>query len=472
MSRWKHALVTALTLLAGLGGVHAAAADARAGDAGAPFAYREQAWTVRTLALEHRQYSGDSVIPRRDTGVHDAAGVRMRRKDGVLVDLPRGQATYGLLNLNSYRVSGDRFYLERSLAQARRLVDDAVAVGEAWFVPTPVRCGRHGLGEEPVGSPYYSALAQGRTLLFFSRLAAVTGDERWRTRADRVFAAFLLPLDRRGPLVVTVDEGGYVWLQEWPWAGYVPDDTLNGHISAAFGIYEYYCLTRDARALGLLRGAATTALHYLPRFRRPGWISRYCLAHSVANANYHDIHVHQLLWLYTITGEPAFARYADLLEADYPDPPASGQGVIAPGTCSVLGLSGGEAVRRVTVPRESGGRVVARQRLRGDGVFLRFASGPFAGGWVEERPGRVYLAGAVVQLRYYPARAAALAGGRTYVGVRLGQDGRSRSEVTIAGGAGLAVDRGAVVDGYPSVRIAGGAWDGYWVRLGPGVTVR
>jgi hypothetical protein len=463
-----------LVVCAGFAGAHAAPTLARAQAGGLPFPFRARDFAVRVVPLDHRLYSGHTSVPRRDSGVHDAAGVRMRRIHGVLHDLPRLQATYGLLNLNTYRITGDRYFLDRSLAQARRLAANAVSSNGAWFMPTPIRCGRHGRGSEPIGSPYYSALAQGRALLFFSRLAAVLGDERWRRAAERVFAAFPLAVPRRGPRVVMVDAGGYCWLQEWPWAGYVPDDTLNGHISAAFGIYEYYCLTGDARALELFRGAATTVLHYLPRFRQAGWISRYCLAHLIANANYHDIHVHQLRWLYTMTGEPDFARYADLFEADYPCPAVSGTAVVEPGSYPVVRLTGGVVTGRgtVTVSRRAGGRVTDRRRARGDGILLRFASGPLSGWWAEERPGRLYLPGVVVQLRYSPAREAALAAGRSYAAVAVEADGRTGAVTAVPGGVAMQVDRGAVVDGRHSVRIAGGPYDGLWLRLVRGVSVR
>jgi hypothetical protein len=451
------------------------AAAASGSAASAPVSsFRERDFAVPVMALVNRLYSGDRPVPRRDGGVHDAHGVRMRLVAGELRDLPRLQATYGLLNLNTYRLTGDGFFLERALAQAGRLVSNMVTSGGAWFVPTPISCHRHGVGSEPIAAPYFSALAQGRTLLFFSRLAAVTGEQRWRTAAGRVFAAFRLREPRRGPCVITVDDGSYLWLQEWPWAGWLPDDTFNGHISAAFGIYEYYCVTRDPLALSLFRGAATTVLHYAPTFRQPGWLSRYCLAHLITNPNYHRIHVQQLLVLHTFTREPEFAHYADLFESDYPAPSVSGSLRICAGTHVVARPAGEEAGARtaVTFAHPVRARVTRRQRMRGDGIFFRVASGPLSGQWIEEEPGRVYLPGPVVQLRYWPLRALTLAAGRTYTARLYGDGGAEVARATMAAGATLAADRGAVVDGYPSVRLSGGELNGYWLRLGSGVTLR
>ena len=180
-----------------------------------------------TWAWRARQYSVSAVLPRVDPGVHDRHGVRMRRIRGVLYDFPRGQATYGLLNLSSYRVTDDTFYLDRAVAQAQRLRGDRVVAGEAWYYPNRPSKHRHGNPDEFIAAPYYSALAQGRVLMFFSRLAEVTGDATWRDAADHTFASFLRTGPRSdGPYIDEVDSRGCLWLQEWPWPGMRPDDTL------------------------------------------------------------------------------------------------------------------------------------------------------------------------------------------------------------------------------------------------------
>ena len=91
-------------------------------------------------------------------------------------------------------------------------------------------------------APYYSALAEGRVLLLFSRLALLTGAQEWRDAADHTFAAFLRPGPRDdGLYVVDVDAAGYYWLQEWPWKGMQPDCTLNGHNSSSLACTSSTC---------------------------------------------------------------------------------------------------------------------------------------------------------------------------------------------------------------------------------------
>ena len=444
---------------------------------GIHFSFHTVPYALRDLPQSQRQFYGSGALSRVDNGVHDDQGVRMRRVGGVLYDFPRGQATYGLLNLSAYRVTHDDFFLQRALAQAQRLVSNRVVSGDAWFCPNPNHYYRHGLHDEPLSPPWYSALSQGRALLFFSRLAQVTGDQEWRDAADHLFAAFLIKGPTSGPYVTMVDGHGYYWLQEWPWAGMKPDDTFNGHNSAAFGIFEYWAVTKDPRAQALFRGAAATSQHYASTFRQPGWMSHYCLAHLIVNPLYHNIHVHQLLGLYSMTGAVAFARDADLWEADYPYPATAGTLRVTPGRYTVVrfGSSGAQAgSRKVTVSQALTCHAGARQRFRGRGIFIRATSGPLSGYWIEEAPGHVYLAGAVIPLDYDPARTLTLAAGRAYTALQLSDSGAVVARITLPAGAAatLLINRGAVVNGSPSVRLADGELKGCWIKLQKGVTLR
>ena len=354
--------------------------------AGIPFRFNAYPFELRELAADDRPFSGSAVTPREDSDVHDAEGVRMRLRDGKLYNFPRGQASYGLENLNSYRLTGDTFYLDRSLAQAERLVSFHDVGDDAWYYPNYPSRSRHGKPGEFIEAPYYSALPQGRILLFFSRLAEVTGENKWREAADRTFAAFLRPGPRSGPFILNIDKHGYYWLQEWPWPDLVPDCTLNGHNSSLFGLFEYYMVTRDERARELFRAAVTTVRHYLPQFRRDGWISCYCLAHRTANPNYHGMHVAQLQELYKMTGATVFAQASDVFSNDYPKPGVEGSLRVEPGTYNAVKVDAngtgdrpprrqGAASRVVDAPRAVCGSSGARRS-----TFARSPARPPAGG--------------------------------------------------------------------------------------------
>ena len=458
-------------------GVALAVSGALAGAAGA-LTFKSYPYDVRDLSLGARPYSVSVVLPRVDPGVHDRHGVRMRRAHGVLYDFPRGQSTYGLLNLSSYVVTDDQFYLDRALAQARRLRDTRVVAGEAWYYPNRPSKHRHGNPGEFIAAPYYSALAQGRVLMFFARLAEVTGLATWRDAADHTFASFLRAGPRSGPYVVNVDAKDCLWLQEWPWPGMRPDDTFNGHNSAAFGIYEYWHLTGDAQALEYFRGRRPRRSATPAPFATRGWISFYCRAHHDVNPFYHNYHVGQLLELYRMTGALAFARYADLFSADYPRPGLTGTMTVEPGRYAAVqfGAYGGVSARRtLTVRRALTTRVSRRTRMvRGGDLYLRLAGSPAGGWWLAERPGRVFADGAVTLRAYDPVRSVALLAGRRYRAVRLDKQGKVVDSAVVKPDApvSLAVNAGATVLGYPCVRIAEGDLAKYWLRLGAGAKLR
>jgi hypothetical protein len=448
-----------------------------------PFTFNKNAYSVVDLPFIERPGSSSSKVPRVDSGVHDSHGVRMLRVNGVLYNYPGAAATYGLRNINTYRVTGDTFYLRRAEAQAQRLIDihvqAAAGAVAAWYYPNRYARDRHDQKGELIEPPWYSAMAQGLALSLFSRLSEFTGLRKWRTAADHTLASFLRPGPCVGPYTVNVDPAGYYWLQEWPWPHMAPDNTLNGHCFSAFGLYDYYHLTGDPNALALLRGALTTVEHYFPAFRNPGWISHYCLDHQACNAKYHQIHVGLMLQIYTFTQDLKFARFADLLEGDYPRLAVSGSVRVGAGAYTAYRFVGNRVTghKAFTVKKSRSVAVALRQRIRGRAIFFKAASGNLAGYWLKEVPGRVYLRGIVVSLIYTPARIVQLATGGTYTALSVAADGRVRARADVPAGTAVLVDRGAVVNGYHSVRLSddaldGGALNGYWLKLGKGVTLR
>jgi hypothetical protein len=203
---WPAAVVLLLAVLtaATLGAVAPAAlastqpsSEPRAASAEQPaaanvgFSFKSNAYPMRDLTPAQRPFYSPSVLPRIDKGTHDAGGVRMRLIDGVLYDHPGAAANYGVWNLNSYRVTGDDFFLQRAEAQAQRLIDirDGADDG-AWYYPNSYARDRHGVPGELVTPPWYSAMAQGLALTLFSRLSEITGDETWTNAADHTFLSY------------------------------------------------------------------------------------------------------------------------------------------------------------------------------------------------------------------------------------------------------------------------------------------
>lgn len=275
-----------------------------------PFSFTSAAFTINRLAPGSRPYAQSTPVSLTDTGTHDASGVRMSLRNGRLYDHPVGQAQYGILLHDAYRLTGNRAYLDRSIRNAQRLVDRRVLRGNAWFYPYRFPFRLHG-NAETLTPPWFSMMAQGQALSLFTRLAGTTGQARWRQAADHTFASFLLPFASRRPWGVYVKDR-LLRLEEYPdparlWG----DQTYNGHVFALFGLYDYVALTGSADALTMLRGALTTARDLVPKLRVPGWRSHYCLRHLHDSGHYHGIHIRQQQMMQAITGDAAFARNAD-----------------------------------------------------------------------------------------------------------------------------------------------------------------
>jgi hypothetical protein len=434
--------------------------------AAVPLAFRTTAFPLAAVDPVERPFWSTLVAPREDTGVHDDAGVRMRLVDGRLYDYPGAQASWGMDNLNSYLVTADTFYLDRAELQAQRLVDTSMHVGDAWFFPSLYRRDRHSFRNDPMTPPWYSCLGQGAGLALFSRLYEVTGDPKWAEASAGAFSAFLVKGPRKGAWLTDVDHG-YLWFEEWPKLPF--DHTINGFGYATFGVYEYWRVFGDDRGRQLFCGAATTLLHAFPRFRKPGWVSRYCLLHRVGNRKYHLTHRSQFLKLYTLTGDARFARDADLLRQDFPNPgQILGTCRIEPGVYRVWKFRAtGEPLASDTLTVETVQEVgiSAREMIRGRGIYEKLAEGPAAGFSILERPGRVYCPGQADWADYVPSRRLTLQAGATYTGTVVDAAGAvlDARAVTPDAPRTATFSRRAAVNGVDSLLLDSGELAGCWI---------
>lgn len=113
-------------------------------------------------------YHDQPDAPVVDAGLRDGGGVRMFRWQGKgkLLDHPVAQAQWGLSNLNTYRRTGKRMFLERAMAQAQRNLDRRVESRGGWWYPYEfdlTRCE----STPVIDAPWYSAMAQGQLLGLF-----------------------------------------------------------------------------------------------------------------------------------------------------------------------------------------------------------------------------------------------------------------------------------------------------------------
>ena len=456
--------VAVLLLVVALVAAGALAGSARA--AGIPFTFHTTAFPLPPVDPAHYPYAGTGVAPLVDPGTHDAQGVRMRLVEGRLYNYPGAQASWGMDNLNSYLVTSDTFYLDRAVLQAQRLVDTSRHVGDAWFFPSLYRRDRHAYRNDPMVPPWYSCLGQGAGLALFCRLYEVTGDRQWADAATGAFSAFLVKGPRKGAWITDVDHG-YLWFEEWPKP--ILDHTINGFGFGALGVYEYWRVFKDDRAEQLFCGATTTLLHVFPEFRKPGWVSRYCLLHRVGNRGYHLVHRSQFLKFYTLTGDARFARDADLLRQDFPNPgQIDGTCHLQPGVYRVWKFrASGEVLKTGTLRVDTAQdvRISARERIRGRGIYEKLAEGPAAGFSILERPGHVYCPGQADWADYVPSRRLVLQAGAAYAGEAIDTAGNVLDVKTVVPDAPETVtfSRRAAVNGVDSLLVDSGSLAGYWL---------
>jgi hypothetical protein len=153
----------------------------------------------------------------------------------------------------------------------------------------------------------------------------VTGDPVHLAAAGKVFDSFTrlgqvrpgaVRPDPARPWVSYVDERDYLWLEHYPVAH--PDHTLNVHLHALIGIYEYWQATRSAEARQVLEGALTTMHDRAGRYRREGRVSVYGLRSRTNHYDYHEVHIWQLRFLGRMTGDRFFTALGDTMAADRP----------------------------------------------------------------------------------------------------------------------------------------------------------
>jgi hypothetical protein len=301
------------------------------------------------------------------------------------------------------------------------------------------------------------------------RLFEVTGNAPYRTAARGVFSSFLLPHGAFSPWVVRVDSDQHLWLEEYPRAD--PDGTFNGLMFAAFGVWDYWRLTRDARAARLFQGALTTvADNFSTTFRNRGWISHYCTSHPfIESEKYHFIHVRELLLMYAITRDATFARRADALVGDFPPYAVSGTVAFAAGSYTGFRFDGqGRTIgsRTLTLKAASSAPADQRKRIEGQpGAWYRITAGKLAGYYVPESLGGAVLRGKYVDYRYYPNRRAVLTAHTRHVGLRFSRSGgiTSKKSVTPGHAVAFAVSETAYWNGHQYLRAVTGPLAGTWV---------
>ena len=245
-------------------------------------------------------------------GQYDSAGIPLLNYHGALglQYNPIAIAQYGLGNFNLFRRTGDPERRQKFLAVAEWLLANLEQNHAGLWV------WNHHFDWEyrtRLKAPWYSALAQGQGVSLLVRVHQETGQISYLNAAQRAFATFSRKVDEGG--VVYVDENGHTWFEEY--IVFPPTHILNGFIWSAWGVYDYFLATGDARAQDLFEQAVRTLEANLEHYDVGFW-SLYeqsgTLLKMMASPFYHRLHIVQLEVLYRLTGKDIFKRYAEQWE--------------------------------------------------------------------------------------------------------------------------------------------------------------
>jgi hypothetical protein len=169
--------------------------------------------------------------------------------------------------------------------------------------------------------PWWSAMAEGQAMSVLLRAYWVTGADAYLVAARKALSTFdRLSSERGVSSLVIVKYRQLTVYQEYLPAHDYHDNVLNGWIFALAGLYEYAIYTGDPTALYDLVAAdrGLPAVRFLLPWYDTGKWSYYALDSFTATTRgprahqaYHVLHILQLRWLHSITGDPLMRAYAD-----------------------------------------------------------------------------------------------------------------------------------------------------------------
>jgi hypothetical protein len=265
-------------------------------------------WRLQSVPWRKLPLNGGPPMPLETVGLQDAQGIPMRRfgTDKQLVYNPTVLAQQGMKRLDAWRQSGDRAHLRVARKIMRKLDEISLGGGERRWQPHA-----YDLLEQEAG--WVNANSHGLVLSFFSRYVSLLDADTRIRDARRLLAAFE---GRRGDRrwFTDITPKGLVWFEHWPKG--IGVHTLNAHMNALFGLYDYWSVTGSRKAQRYFLGGARTVRVKLDRFRRKGDLSRYSLGRPGASLHYHHTHIRQLRALARMTGDEWFARQAKLFVHD------------------------------------------------------------------------------------------------------------------------------------------------------------
>ena len=232
-------------------------------------------------------------------------------------------------------------------------------------------------------NPWFSSFGQSKFPLSAHRLYTITGETRFLRMRDEFMNAFDVPRAVGRPWVASVDGAGGLWLDEYPRDNKI-SMVFNGQVYALAELLRYWEVTKEDRALQLVRGALWTAWFHRHRVRRPGLHSRYYVNSEAHVASYHYFNTQCYWLLHGMTNHPQFALAVDDMLDDWVCDDVAGQVRIVGGVTHQV--RNGTVVKQWRPTSTLSMRSAKRQSMLTSQAWSRMDSGPMAGWFIAETP--------------------------------------------------------------------------------------
>lgn len=202
------------------------------------------------------------------------------------------------------------------LIQADYLLKSAIRRGDTLVWTYPFKNKKYDLAPG-----WISGIGQSRIAGVLARAHGMTGREEFRDAARLAMNVYLKPLTEGG---VTTDVGDTTWIEEAPDPKGRSFKILNGHITGLSGILDYYQITGDQVWKTVFDRGVAAVRRDIAQFDL-GHTSLYALGYvdeplKARRDTYHLLHIRQLLWLESVTGDPYFTEWASRFLSNLADP--------------------------------------------------------------------------------------------------------------------------------------------------------
>ncbi|WP_411359065.1 D-glucuronyl C5-epimerase family protein [Pseudidiomarina salilacus] len=164
-----------------------------------------------------------------------------------------------------------------------------------------------------VPTSWTSAMAQGQAITVLLGAYAITNDDSYYHVLSDALAAFNYSVEEKG---VTADFAGVPFYQEYG-SEEAPANVLNGFLFSLAGLYDIADLTGSQTARQAFEVGVDSLEAVIEEYDM-GFTSRYDYSHlnQISSAmgggdsdGYHEIHISQLAWLYTVSEAPYALEY-------------------------------------------------------------------------------------------------------------------------------------------------------------------